>query len=251
MKTGSTTGCYSVSGKARSLAGMACMAAGMLLAAPAGAAFGTNLIVNPGAEAGPGSANGDAVGGGNIPGWSNSAEFTVVAYGPDRGFPDSTSPGPLDRGFNFFAGGPDNPLSSAHQVLDVSFAAAAIDGGWASYSLSGWLGGFGADDDNAVLSASFLDTGSIVLGSASIGPVLALDRGAVRGLLSRETAGLLPAGTRSVALRLTMTRTDGIYNDGYADNLSFSVTAVPEPGQWLLTVSGLALLAVRLRRGLA
>ena len=112
MKTGSTTGCYSVSGKARSLAGMACMAAGLLLAAPAGAFFGTNLIVNPGAEAGAGNANGDAVGEGNIPGWSNSAEFTVVAYGPDFTFPESTSPGPLDRGFNFFAGGPDNPLGS-------------------------------------------------------------------------------------------------------------------------------------------
>jgi len=251
MKTGSTTGCYSVSGKARSLAGMACMAAGLLLAAPAGAFFGTNLIVNPGAEAGAGNANGDAVGEGNIPGWSNSAEFTVVAYGPDFTFPESTSPGPLDRGLNFFAGGPDNPLSFANQLVDVSFASAAIDGGWANYALSGWLGGWDAQNDNAVLSASFFDTGSIVLGSASIGPVLALDRGAVRGLLSRETAGLLPAGTRSVALRLTMTRTDGIYNDGYADNLSFSVTAVPEPGQWLLTVSGLALLAVRLRRGLA
>lgn len=240
---------------AASSLGRACALAAALLLVQLGspvaaqAAFGTNLIINPGAEAGSGNANGDAVGAGNVPDWSNTAEFTVVQYGPDYGFPTAGDPGPADRGTNFFAGGPDNSLSWAEQTIDVSFASAQIDGAGVNYSLSGWLGGFLDNGDNAVLTAEFRN-GASVLGSASIGPVSASDRGNATALLFREATGVVPVNTDGVRFLLTMTRPGGsVYNDGYADNLSFTLTPVPEPGPWLLTLAGLALVALRVRRG--
>src|SRR5271166_4449209 len=81
--------------------------AGAALAVPL---FGTNLIVNGNAEAGTGSASGNDIE--SVPGWSTVGNFTVVQYGA-AGFPSSTSPGPANRGSNFFAGGPNNAGSSA------------------------------------------------------------------------------------------------------------------------------------------
>ena len=47
-----------------------------------------------------------------------------------------------------------------------------IDAGTATYDLSGYLGGFAAQDDNAQLTISFLNNLGVVLGTAEIGPVL-------------------------------------------------------------------------------
>ncbi len=41
------------------------------------------------------------------------------------------------------------------------------------------------------------------------------------GLLRREASGILPPGTRSIVVTLSMKRAAGKYNDGYADDLSF------------------------------
>ena len=43
------------------------------------------------------------------------------------------------------------------------------------------------------------------------------ERGALSGMLPRQQDGLVPVGTRQVLLHLEMTRTDGAYDDGYAD----------------------------------
>ena len=64
-------------------------------------------------------------------------------------------------------------------------------------------------------------------------------------MLERGTSGGLPVGTRSINALLQMTRTDGAYNDGYADNLSLVLTAaagvaVPEPSTIALAGLGVA-----------
>src|SRR5262249_30611195 len=68
--------------------------------------FGRNLLANGDAEGGTGSDNGDAM---PAPGWMSTDGLAVVQYGASGGFPDATTPGPDDRGVNFFAGGPAAP----------------------------------------------------------------------------------------------------------------------------------------------
>src|SRR5690242_6266373 len=79
--------------------------------------FDTNLIVNGDAESGQGSITDADVY--PVPGWVTTNNFTVVVYGVPSSFPTNAA-GPLNRGTNFFAGGPGNPLSSATQLVDIS-----------------------------------------------------------------------------------------------------------------------------------
>ena len=185
--------------------------------------FDINLIVNPDAEAGSGSSDGNDVL--PIPGWTTVGDFTVVQYGASGGFPSPTDPGPSDRGLNFFAGGPSNAGSSASQVIQVASSDfAPIDAGAAYFHLSGYLGGYSSQGDNAVLSVNFRDGSGTSLGASSIGPVSPADRDNATGLLFRTTSGNVPVGTRMVTVNLQMTRLDGSYNDGYADDLSLIFT---------------------------
>jgi hypothetical protein len=176
-----------------------------------------NLIVNGDAESGPG---GDGTVVVPVPGWMTSGNFTVIKYSTGAGFPTPTDPGPPNRGENFFGGGPDSASSSATQSINVSSSATAIDAGKVAYGLSGYLGGFGSQEDNAVLTITFNSATNAALGTASIGPVTATDRNNATGLLPRATSGIVPAGTRQIDVLLQMTRTGGNSNDGYADNLA-------------------------------
>ena len=207
-----------------------------------------NAILNGAAESGTGSADGNPV---PVPDWTSTGNFTAVQYGVPAGFPTATDPGPASRGSNFFAGG-GGAFSGGSQIVDVSNIAPEIDAGSIAYTLSGYLGGFSTQGDNAVLTASFLSPSSM-LGSASIGPVTTAERGGLTGLLFRSTTGSIPTGTRNIDFTLALTRVDGSYDDGYADNLSFTAMAssapppVPEPSTFALVSGGfcLALLAVR------
>jgi hypothetical protein len=112
----------------------------------------------------------------------------------------------------------------------------AIDSGNATFNLSAFLGGFSSQEDNASLSAIFRNSGGTGLGTFSIGPVTAANRGNTTGLLARSTTGTVPIGTRDILVTLSMTRFSGTANDGYADNLSLvltdntpAATSVPEP----------------------
>jgi len=179
--------------------------------------LGTNLLVNGDAEAGAGSLSGRDVL--TVPGWTTANNFTVVSYGaPD--FPTADSPGPAERGTNFFSGGPSTTGSSASQLIDVSAGAAEIDAGTLVAELTGYLGGFSGQGDNAVLTARFLSGTGEALGELVIGPVLAADRTNTTGLLFRGATNAVPAGTRQILVTLDTVRTSGSYNDGYADNLS-------------------------------
>jgi len=58
--------------------------------------YGINLVTNGGAEADVGAPDSSHVV--KPTGWTTTGQFTAVQYGASGGFPDTTSPGPADRG---------------------------------------------------------------------------------------------------------------------------------------------------------
>jgi len=218
-------------------------------AVPANAQFGTNLVINGDAE---GSGQEPAA----IPGWSRTGDATVIRYG-FAGYPTQTDPGPQFRGLNFFAGHrTGNGLSSMSQTLSFgSFAGlpTLIGQGSVNFTLSGYLGGFADQGDNATFSAVFRDAGGSALTSFILGPVTNTDRNNMSGLFFRTLAGAVPINAARVDFTVTMTRVAGASNDGYADNLSFvlssaSPNVIPEPSSVVLMATGLGLLAAGARR---
>ena len=219
------------------------------IAASAGV-FGANLIVNGDAEAAPGATSDASTVA--TPGFTVIGDFTPVAYNTPGGFPVTGDAGVSAGGANFFAGGPSNGGSSASQVIDLSSGASFIDTGASAFSLSAYLGGYSGQGDNAVLRISFLDGLNGLLNQVSLGPVTNADRDYVTGLLFRSTDGFVPIGARSVNVDLLMTRLDGSYNDGYADNLSLVLTGgaggAPEPSTWAMMLLGFGGLGAAFRR---
>jgi len=178
--------------------------------------YETNLIFNGDAE----WSSGTGQYGTNrcIAWWFDVSSTTLGAYGLNPDFPSLASPGPADRGANFFLGGTTNGWLS--QRIDISDVANAVDSSGVDYALSGWFGGAGAEEDTAALIAQFLDVTGAVLGSNTVGNVSADERLGVTGLLERRRNGVLPAGTRFVEFTLTNHVSAG-RNDASADNLSF------------------------------
>jgi hypothetical protein len=185
-----------------------------------------NLIVNGNAEAAVGSADGTPVA---TPSWYSSGQATAAQYGVN-GWPALTDSGPADRGLNLFSGGPADDMSSLTQSVSVSQFASLIDTGGVTYALSGWLGGFSSQDDNATLTVTFQNASNAALGTGSIGPVMASDRSSATGLLQRSSTGAVPAGTRTVYVVLSLIRASGTANDGYADNLSLVLSGIGVEG---------------------
>lgn len=213
------------------------LATALLAVAGAGQAavvYGDNLVVNGDAEAG-------------VSGWTGYADygmFQSVGYGSNWVLP--TQPGPADRGARMFAG--FGQYAAGYQSLDFGVSTTRQ----MSYSLSGWLGGWADQDDNALFYVQFLDEFDNEIGSSAIGAVMAQDRGNRTGLLYREAEGLLPTGTRKLSFWLSMERLVSGDNDGYADNLSFILqepaNEVPEPAMASVFVLGLGMMGWARRR---
>ncbi|PZC41840.1 MAG: hypothetical protein DK306_002461, partial [Chloroflexi bacterium] len=181
---------------------------------------GPNLITNGDAEAGPANTT---PGGTTAPdGWETTGSFRILAYGTST-FPALSDPGPPNSGGALFVAGPSSPASTITQTISLAGNAAAIADGRLTYALCGWLGGFGGQDDAATLTATFRSQVGAALSVATIGPVLDADRGGVTALIERSTTGTIPTGTLTVEIVLTAERVAGNSNDGYADNLVFSV----------------------------
>lgn len=202
----------------------------LALGAQAQATLGSNLIVNGGAE-------------GGVAGWTGFEGYSMfqsVDYGSNWVLP--TQPGPVDRGSRMFTG--LTAQAAGFQTLELG----ALAGQPLRYELSGYLGGWSSQVDNALLYVSFLDAQDNEIGHAVIGPVTPADRGNQTGLFLRSASGQLPANTSSLMFSLSMERQGGGDNDGYADNLSFVISSVPEGGTLLYTLAGLGLLGGALAR---
>ena len=194
------------------------------------ATLGSNLIVNGDAESGAAGWTG----------FDGYALFQSVNYGSNWVLP--TQPGPADRGSSMFAG--VGAQAAGFQTIELG----ALAGQSLHYDLTGWLGGWRAQGDNALLYVSFLDAASNEIGHAVIGPLLPAARGNQTGLFFQSTSGQLPTSTTSLMFSLSMERLGDGDNDGYADNLSFVVSSVPEPGRWAYALIGLGVLGGALNR---
>src|SRR5919198_1848450 len=204
------------------------LAIALIIAAPAGAAVPSgNLLVNPGAEAGPGAPDdSQAVA---PPGWNVESTFTAVQYGASGGFPTAADGAALGGGANFFAGGPGRATSAATQVVDVSAAAPEIDAGKVGATLGAALGGYASQTDHGTVTATFLNAAGAATGTLAVPTVTAADRNSVTGLIARSATGVVPAGTRQVSVRIDAIRDEGSYNDAYIDNVSLVLGAAPVP----------------------
>ena len=218
--------------KYRSCVGAALLAA--VCSAQAALVHGDTLVVNGDAEAG-------------LAGWTGYAGYDMfqsVNYGSNWVLP--SQPGPSDRGARMFSG--FGQYAVGYQTLDFGTTTSQR----MAYSLSGWLGGWSNQGDNALFHVQFLDALGNEVGSSSIGPVTPGDRDNQTGLFYRESEGFMPAGTRQLAFWLSMERLVSGDNDGYADNLSFVLQApdgeVPEPGAAPIFVLGAGILGWARRR---
>jgi hypothetical protein len=194
----------------------------LLLAAPAAAQVPEgNLVVNGGAEAGPGAEDLEVVA---IPAWSVEGSFTAVEYGAP-GFPSTDDSGLWSGGANFFAGGPGTDVSSATQRISVRAAAPEIDEGRVTMALSAMVGGYNGQEDSASVFATALNADGRELRTLTLPPVTLEERNATTTLLSRAATAAVPRGTRSVTVRLVATNAGSNYNDGYVDNVSLTLAA--------------------------
>lgn len=180
-----------------------------------------NIVVNGDAEAGAGG-NGSVILA--APGWTPTANPTVVLYTAGGGFPDATSPGPSPRGANFFSGGPNTSPTVFSQVINIADLVATPG---LTYAFSGYIGGFASQNDHVDATATFRDHNGATLSTVTLPASLAADRGSVTGLLLRSASGAVPAGTESIVVALNFIRTEGSYNDGYADSISLVLHAPP------------------------
>jgi Thiol-activated cytolysin len=185
---------------------------------PATSGTSDNLIANPGLE----QANQT---------WNFSG---VVAdkYGDSNGQKNSVDGtyyfgAPIDSGCS-----KDITNAYADEVIDLSPWADQIDSGKVTYQLSGYLGGWEDQNDDASVTVYFYkDATNVPPGQwsssdpgtmgAQIGPVTPQDRGNVTEMLFRSSPlTAMPAGFHAVKIQIQLWSDYGC-NDGAADALSF------------------------------
>jgi len=206
-----------------------------------------NLILNPGAEEGPASADGSTI---FVPPYwipkDAYSRVTSVAYGAP-GFLTADQGAAYGGGRSFFAGGPPEAdpnifpnESGIYQIIDFpNSVVAEFAGGRVQATLSGCLGGYGDQNDYAELEANF--TGGTGIHFVRVTGPSGTERGGRTGLLPRSGTTVVPQGTSDILVYLTSVRTSGpqTYYDGYADNLSLILSPVGSvPPQPSCTVSG-------------
>jgi len=180
----------------------------------------------------------------NVTGWTG----TFVAQSGDGSKPD------LDTESYFFAG--SNASNQITQSYDLTAAEVnELTSSGLGYEMSADLFGFWTQSDWATFSVEFFDgvgASGTSLGLVSLAGVNpgtwgdSLTAGTGDNYFS--TFGNVDPLTQSLLISVSSTRVNGANNDGYADNVSFSLTSVPEPSASLaLIMLGLATVCRRTR----
>jgi hypothetical protein len=195
-----------------------------------------NLILNSGAEDGEANETSGTVE--VIPNWDvpinppgavilPMASMPTVLYYDEDGIlaPTSTDPGPEQRGFQLFVGGPGDTPSAIQQLvtLDPDWSP-AIDAGRVRFTMSAFLGGSLMEGDFASVKLAFRSDAFDLLGEVTLPSITVLEREGQTGLWPVFTGGVVPAGTNFILVDLVFVRTDGEYINAYADNLDLSLS---------------------------
>ncbi|SMF94992.1 PEP-CTERM protein-sorting domain-containing protein [Methylomagnum ishizawai] len=127
-----------------------------------------------------------------------------------------------------------------------------------NFNMSADLFGYRSQTDHSIFTVSFYSgigasgslLGSTALDSATHQPSLWSSTPIAGNSPNFQTAtGILPSLTASIRFNLQSIRFSGSSNDGYADNLNFSLTpSVPEPATTWLFGSGLLLCFLQMRK---
>lgn len=191
--------------------------------------FGRELVVNGDASQGttgwtPLSGSGWTSGGVEVHTYSQAGLSNNLPSG--KSATDHLFTGQFDQGF---LGNFSNRNTASQQIVTVpADAYTAVDAGQAYARASALLGGVSDQDDNATLIFTFNDAGGTALGSMTLGPVMAADRGEVSGLLERSATLQIPAGTRSISIHLEMREASlGDNTNGYATDISLVAGLTP------------------------
>jgi hypothetical protein len=215
--------------------------AGLALVSPASASAAIpvgNLLKNPGAELGSASSTGNDIF--EPPEWihENFDRATQVRYGAPN-FPTAAQGAALRGGRSFFAGtsrGPTDPRdlcvgcgSDRYKQTAIfpydDTLKAVVDAGKVQYTISGCLGGNGSQGDYVFFNmVSYGETGQPTSAEETLRGPSAAERGNATALLPRARTLLVPAGTRSIFVRMGFEGGDRQHIDGYADNLALRLT---------------------------
>ncbi|MDH6134964.1 hypothetical protein P3T37_004374 [Kitasatospora sp. MAA4] len=180
-------------------------------------------IVNPDAESG--SCQSSMGTGTPAQGWTLTNSPQQVCYGASGGFPTSAQgpTSPASPGNAFFDGG-SSASASMTQTDSVAAESSRIAAGNLPYTLSAWIGGYSSQGDNAGVVATFLSSSGGSLGTATLAPVTAAQRGNQTELLYESVTGTVPTGTASVKFTVNFTRQVGTGDDGYVDDIAMNFT---------------------------
>lgn len=197
----------------------------------------------------------------NFEGSVNVFAAPTYNYSLNYTLPNSLAPG---GGLSYMHGGPGTSGAASSKIFTATgspinlltggITGGQIDGGLITYNLYAQFSTYLAQNDNATLFVQFLKGDNSPLGSA-----LQIGGAAFVGALGGGTgsrdwgadslAGFVPSGARSASVLLFETKTaNGSNIDGYVDNVSFSISVVPEPGTMTLLLLGGGLAALARRR---
>lgn len=182
-----------------------------------------NLLVNSGAEDGPGSPCGRES---FVPlGWqlylgnARTAEYNCSGW--PCGLMTCSDPGSPSRGRNLFFGG-STSRGVLVQIVPIPAEACVADG-TATLHADGYFGGYQQQNDQAFLSIRYLDANQAPLpvGEFTLGGVSSHDRGSKTGMLWRELypTPSVPAQAQFLVVSLISLRAGGTHNDAIADDL--------------------------------